>query len=179
MIFLVIARVFQRPFYAFIGVISSFTVFVLAIWLPNIRLVAQVLFSSGSVSERISLPIALLGSVFTNFSTLSALYVVIMAVLFGVNVALVVFFLGRRIASVNKSGLATGFIGVVSGTLGVGCAACGSLLVTVFLTWIGTGAFIRFMPFRGEEFGIAGVILLAVSVFLTAKRIKDPVVCKI
>ena len=63
--------------------------------------------------------------------------------------------------------------------LGVGCAACGSILLTTVLAWVGAGALIRLLPLQGEEFGIIGVILLAISIFLTAKQIDNPVVCKI
>ena len=179
MIFRAFKKVFQNPLYATIGILTGLTSFVFIIWLPNIGLVAEVLFSSGSFSERIALPVSLLGTISTNFTTLSASFVIAMAILFGMNAAMTAFFIRRRISSVRQNGITAGLIGTVSGTLGVGCAACGSILLTTVLAWVGTGALIQLLPLRGEEFGIAGVFLLAASVFLTARQIENPAVCRI
>ena len=179
MLFRAFTKVFQRPLYLAIGILIGSTSFVFIIWLPNIGLVTEILFSSGSLSERIALPVSLLGSISTNFTTLSASFVIAIAVLLGINVAMTTFFIRHRISSVRQSGAATGFIGTVSGMLGVGCAGCGSILLTTVLAWVGAGALIRLLPLQGEEFGIIGVILLAISIFLTAKQIDNPVVCKI
>ena len=74
-------------------------------------------FSSGSLSERIALPVSLLGSISTNFTTLSASFVIAIAVLFGNKFGNDDFFIRHRISSVRQSGAATGFIGTVSGML--------------------------------------------------------------
>ena len=179
MFFYAFKKVFQKPLYAAIGILTGLTSFVFIIWLPNIGLVAEVLFSSGSFSERIALPVSLIGTISTNFTALSASFVIAMAILFGMNVAMTAFFIRRRISNIKQSGTAVGLIGTVSGTLGVGCAACGSILLTTVLAWIGAGALVRFLPLQGEEFGIAGVFLLAASVFLTARQIENPAVCRI
>ena len=179
MIFRAFKKVFQKPLYAAIGILTGLTSFVFIIWLPNIGLVAEVLFSSGSFSERIALPVSLLGTISTNFTALSASFVIAMAILFGMNVAMTAFFIRRRISNIKESGVVAGFIGTISGTLGVGCAACGSILLTTVLAWIGAGALIQLLPMQGEEFGIAGVILLVASLFLTAKQIENPAVCRI
>lgn len=179
MIFRVFKKVFQKPLYVAIGILAGLTSFVFIIWLPNIGLVAEVIFSSGSFSERIALPVSLIGTISTNFTTLSASFVIAMAILFGMNVAMATFFIRRRISNIKQSGTAVGLIGTMSGTLGVGCAACGSILLTTVLAWVGAGTLIQLLPLQGEEFGIAGVILLASSLFLTAKQIENPAVCKI
>ena len=179
MFFYAFKKVFQNPLYVAIGILTGLTSFVFIIWLPNIGLVAEVLFSSGSFSERIALPVSLIGTISTNFTTLSASFVIAMAILFGMNAAMTAFFIRRRISSIRQSGITAGFIGTVSGTLGVGCAACGSILLTTVLAWVGAGALIQLLPLQGEEFSIAGAILLAASLFLTAKQIENPAVCKI
>lgn len=174
-------KVFQKPLYAAIGVMTSLTAFVLAVWLPNIRFVADVLFSSGSLSERFSLPLSLLGSISTNFSILSASFVITTTILLGVNLAMIIFFFRRRSAGFNRAGATTGFIGTASGALGVGCVACGSgtVLITALLTLIGAGALTQLLPLKGEEFSIAGVIFLTVSIYLTARQIEKPKLCKV
>ena len=102
MFFYAFKKVFQKPLYAAIGILTGLTSFVFIIWLPNIGLVAEVLFSSGSFSERIALPVSLLGTISTNFTTLSASFVIAMAVLFGMNAAMTAFFIHRRISCQTK-----------------------------------------------------------------------------
>lgn len=157
----------------------SLLAFVLAVWLPNLGLIIKLVLSDAPFSFKVGLPLSLLGSISTNFTFLSAFYTVAIAVLFGMNIAMAIFFLRRRIAVIKQSGLTTGILGVASGILGVGCAACGSFILTTLFTWLGVGAVISSLPFAGREFGILGVILLAISVSLTAKQIQDPLICKI
>lgn len=180
MIFRAFKKVFQKPLYAVIWAMTSLTAFVLAVWLPNIGLVADVLFSSGSLSERFSLPLSLLGSISTNFSILSASFVIATVILLGVNLAMVIFFFRCRSDGFNRAGAATGFIGTASGALGVGCVACGSgtLLITALLTLIGVGALTQLLPFKGQEFSVVGIIFLIASIYFTARQIEKPNVCK-
>lgn len=172
-------KVFRKPAYVVLALCVSAPVFVLAVWLPNIRLVAGVV-SSPDVPfvSKIQLSLSLLGSIGTNFTPLSATYTIAIALLFGAYVAMITYFLKRRIKEVGQSGVATGFLGIISGVLGVGCAACGSFLLTS-LTLVGAGGVLAFLPLGGSEFGIIGVILLAFAVYATAKQIENPLVCKI
>ena len=172
-------KVFQKPAYVVLALVVSASAFVLAVWLPNIRLVAGVV-SSPDVPfvSKIQLPLSLLGSIGTNFTPLSATYTIVIALLFGVYIAMITYFLKRRIKEVGQSGVATGFLGITSGVLGVGCAACGSFLLTS-LTLVGAGGVLTFLPLGGSEFGIIGAILLAVAVYMTSKKIVDPQVCKV
>lgn len=173
-------KVFGKPAYVILALVISALAFAIAVWLPNFRLVAGIVSSPDvPLSSKIELPISLLGSIVTNFTLLSASYTIAIAVLFGVYVAMTIYFLKRRIKEVGQGGIATGFFGITSGVLGVGCAACGSFLLTSLLTLIGAGGAIALLPLQGSEFGILGVILLAFAVYTTAKQIENPLVCKI
>lgn len=174
-------KVFRKPAYIAMGAITSLTAFVLAVWLPNIRLVADVIFSSGSLSERFSLPLSLLGSISTNFSILSEFYIIATAILLGINLAMVIYFLRRRFAGFNRAGATTGFVGTASGALGVGCVACssGPILITAILTSIGAGTLTQFLPFKGQEFSVAGIIFLIASIYFTARQVEKSELCKI
>ncbi len=172
-------KVFRKPAYVVLALVVSASVFVLAVWLPNIRLVAGIVISPGiPFVSKIQLPLSLLGSIGTNFAPLSATYTIVIALLFGMYIAMITYFLKRRIKEVGQGGVATGFLGIASGVLGVGCAACGSFLLTS-LTLVGAGGVLTFLPLGGSEFGIIGVLLLATSVYMTAKQIKNPLVCRI
>ncbi len=172
-------KVFRKPVYVILALLISASMFVLAVWLPNIRLVAGIVSSSDiSFVSKIKLPLSLLGSISTNFTLLSASYTIIISILFGMYIAMIIYFLRRKIKNIKQSGVATGFLGITSGVLGVGCAACGSFLLTS-LVLVGAGGVLTFLPLGGSEFGILGVILLAFAVHTTAKQIENPLVCKI
>ena len=131
-VFQTLQKVFQKPLYALLAFITSLGVFAFAVWLPNISLIVQIMGHPGiSFSEKLDLPISLLGSIATNFTPLSASYTIAIAILFGVNFAMIIYFLRRKVVEVKRGGMAVGFFGITSGVIGMGCAACGSFLLTL------------------------------------------------
>jgi hypothetical protein len=173
-------KVFRKPIYVVLALVVSASAFVLAVWLPNIRLVAGIVSSPDvPFSSKLELPLSLLGSITTNFTLLSASYTIAIAILFGIYIAMTIYFLKRRIKEVGQSGIATGFLGIGSSVLGVGCAACGSFLLTSILSLVGAPGALAILPLGGSEFGIIGVILLVISIYITSKQIENPAVCKI
>lgn len=68
--------------------------------------------------------------------------------------------------------------GVFLGTIGVGCAACGTFVLSGFLSTAATAAVISVLPFHGKEFLAAGLILMGLSVYRTAKSI-DKKTCEV
>ena len=180
MVLQALQKVFRKSTYTILALIISAVVFAFAVWLPNLSLIVKIMGHPGmTFSQKLSLPASLLGSIVTNFTLLSATYTILIAILFGMNVAMIVYFLKRRIDDVRQAGLGTGFLGITSGVLGMGCAACGSFLLTSILSLSGTSWLLSYLPLDGGEFGILGVILLTVSLYLTAKKIQNPAVCKI
>lgn len=173
-------KVFRKPQYALLALTTSAVIFAFAVWLPNLSLIVKVMGHPGvPFSQKFDLPISLLGSIVTNFTVLSASYTIAIAILFGINLAMIVYFLRRKIVEVRQSGITAGFLGITSGVLGMGCAACGSFLLTSGLSLVGASGILSLLPLSGGEFGILGVILLAFSIYLTAKQIQNPAVCKI
>jgi hypothetical protein len=180
MIFQALQKVFRKPAYGILALTISAGMFVFATWLPNIRLIVSVATSPDTpLSEKLDLPISLIGSIATNFTLLSASYTIAIAILLGIDLAMVVFYLRRRIKNTKQNGITTGFLGLTTGVLGIGCAACGSLLLTSFLSLIGATGILVTLPLHGGEFGILGLILLGLSIYTVAKQIQNPSVCKI
>lgn len=180
MVLQALQKVFQKPAYALFSLGVSAVVFVLATWLPNIRLITSVVSSPDiPFLSKLELPVSLVGSIATNFTLFSASYTIAIALLFGVYLAMSLYFLRRRIREVGQVGIAAGFLGATSGVLGIGCAACGSFLLTNVLSLVGASGALAFLPFGGSEFGIIGVLLLVFSIYLVAKQIENPAVCKI
>jgi len=179
MVFQALQKVSRKPQYTILALTTSVVVFAFAVWFPNLPLIMEIMGHPGiPFSQKFDLPISLLGSIATNFTLLSASYTIAIALLFGVNLAMTIYFLRRKVSEVRESGVVTGFIGLVSGVLGMGCAACGSLLLTSGLSLVGASGILAFLPLAGGEFGILGVILLLISIRLIAKQIQNPAVCK-
>ncbi len=175
----VLLKVFSNPRYMVLAALVAVLVFAFAVWLPNWRLVITVITSpSVSFIEAISIMLGLFLSIGTNFTVVSASYTVLIAVLFGTNVALLTYYVSKRNGTIQGKGSALGVGGVVSGIFGIGCAACGSFILTSVLALIGAGGIITLLPFGGEEFGILGVALIGYATYWTIKKIEEPLVCK-
>ncbi len=164
--------------YVLLALATGAAVFAFAVWLPNIPLIVSVMTHPEiPLVQKFDLPISLLGSIVTNFTPLSASYTIAIAVLFGIDCAMIVYFVRRRIGAVKQSGVATGLFGITSGVVGMGCAACGSFLLTSILSLVGASGILAFLPLGGGEFGILGTILLVAALVMTAKQIQNPAVC--
>jgi hypothetical protein len=158
------------------------TAFSVAVWLPNLTLIGAVLTSSTATTiEKILILISLYGGITTNFTVVSALYTILIAILFGVYSALLVYYI-RAMQTKNNDAVsvsALGVGGVVSGFFGIGCAACGTFILTSLLTFGGASTFLTLLPLGGQEFGFLGVGLLAYAIYSLLKKLKLSSVCSI
>jgi len=173
-------QVFSAKRYLAFGIIIAFIVFALAVWLPNFKLVFQILTSStASIADKFGILVGLFGSIKTNFTFISATYTIAIAVLFGINVAMIAYYMRRNKQLAGSKGVAVGFSGLVSGFFGIGCAACGTFILGPLLALVGAGGLITLLPLGGQEFGFLGVGLLVFSIFLIVKKINTPAVCEV
>ena len=178
-----VARAFITVFrdwkYVLLSAVIAAVAFALATWLPNFGLLYSILKDPlVPITDKVMLPVNLLGSISTNFTALAASYTLVIALLVGVNVALTVYQIRRQRAGFSGSGAATGSLGILSGIFGIGCAACNSLVLMSALGVVGGAGIIPLLPLKGGEFGIIGVVLLGTATYLLAKRIGKPLVCK-
>lgn len=169
----------QKPRYALTAALAAVSVFVFAVWLPNISLIVSVLTSDvGTITEKTAFMFSLLGSIATNFTVASAVSIALIAILFGVNLAMLLYYIrevrvGGNIRIVGGVSIA----GLVSGFLGIGCVACGTFILSSMLALAGAGGILAYLPFGGEEFGIVGVGLLIYSLHTLSKKINEPNIC--
>jgi len=173
-------QVFAR--YSYIALASALAIvaFLLAVWLPNLGLIGEVfLGSSIPLTTKLGIALSLLRGIATNFNLLSAGYTVAIAVLFGINAAMIVYSLKQKRAAAAGRNIAIGSGGVASGVLGIGCAACGSLISAAAFSAVGGASVLSMLPLEGEELGILGVVLLLVSLLLMSRTIAEPVACSL
>lgn len=158
-----------------IALLVFFAFLSLVVILQNLELI-QVILNSGtlSIAQKSKTLLSLYGSLESNASTFSLVSTLILGVLFAIHTMVFIKVIKER----KKLTGATGILGMLTGLFGVGCAACGSLLITgVFAT--GAGVLLSTLPFGGVEFSIIGIILLAISLRKLLKQYREPIVCSV
>ncbi len=174
----ILTKVFRNPYYSLLTLLITGLIFSGAVWLPNLQLIA-VVAKNASLGELISLLLDLYGAIGSNFSFVSAVYTVVIALLFGINVSLLTYYIQRMkggLSGIRSTGVSS-VSGLISGIFGIGCAACGTFIFTSILTLFGIGGIIAYLPFGGEEFGFIGVGLLLYSNYILINKINDPLIC--
>lgn len=165
--------VFSRPHYALLAAGVSIALFLFVTWLPNRELLLFAVVS-GAVSFW-----GLLGQSFGFFlanQTPSRVAVSLaVIVLSGINIAMLWYHLAQRL--VLSSGAGMGIAGILVGLLGMGCAACGSVILSSVFGLSAAGAFLGFLPFGGIEFGIFGLLALTFSIRVLGQRIERSPEC--
>lgn len=178
-IIVALREVFHNFPYVLLAGIVTFVFFVFAVWLPNLRLVAGTV-ANGNIAfgAKFTLLLNLLGGIETNFTIFSAISTIVIAIFFGVNMAMIIYFIKKRRAASSGSSFLASAGGLGSGIVGIGCAACGSIVLGSILPIVGAAGVIAFLPFKGKEFSIMSIGLLFASIFIMARKIIEPVVCK-
>lgn len=173
-------EVFAHSFYIALASALVIIAFLFAVWLPNIGLLAEVFgVSSTPLETKLKLAWSLLGGIRTNFSLLSAGYTIAISALFGVNISMVVYFLKRTRDNLARKDVAAGVSGIASGALGIGCAACGSFILSTTFSFLGVASALAILPLRGGEFGILSIALFAFSLVLISKKITALSTCNV
>ena len=85
----------------------------------------------------------------------------------------------RQKTGLSRSGIAVSTFGTTMGMFGVGCATCGSLVLTGLLSTVGGLWILALLPFRGQELGVIGVIALGYTTYFFVQKISSPVTCEI
>lgn len=169
-------QVFSEARHAALAGLSGLAVFILAVWMPNLGLIAELMSDPNiPLLARLEVSFNFLGAIATNFSFLSAGSVAAFALLFGINLAMMSFYIQKRKEMLKASDLVASFGGVGTGVLGIGCVACGSFILSALsLTSVAA-----ILPLRGAEFSVLSFGLLGVSIFSLSRKIISPPLCRI
>lgn len=173
-------EVFAHPVYIGMALLISLVGFVAELWLPNFSLLGAVFAApEATLAIKMELLWSLIGGIFTNFNAVAAFSTLAVPLLFGIDIAMIVYFLCRRRAQLPRGELAASLGGAASGVIAAGCAACGSFLLVTILSFLGATGALALLPLHGGELGLLSVALLLFSIALIAHKIVAPVVCQI
>lgn len=156
----------------------ALTVVAFAAWLPNLHLITKTMTSKTmTLWQKTNLVTSLLGSLQTNFTPLSRTIMIVSATLTGIQSSLLVYYLRQSIRIQREMGVS--LAGVATSLLGVGCASCGSVVLTSLVGFGSATTVLGILPFRGREFGFLGIIILLIAISFTLKKINQPYVCEV
>lgn len=103
--------------------------------------------------------------------------IALVAIAAGMNIAMLVFYFKKRTAVGAAAG--TGGFGLIIGTLGASCSACGSVILSSLIGITSASALVSALPLNGIEFGIASIGLIGFSIYNLAKKIRSPQTCAV
>jgi hypothetical protein len=163
--------VLTLPVYAAVAAIAavvSLTLFVVSL---NVPLVLDLVVGG-------SLPLAsrlrVLGELYpfigTSFNPAQGILLVVVAVLTGVDIGLATYHFREHGLDLQQGG--AGVAGVVLGTLGAGCAACGSAVLLGLLSLLGVSTSLLFLPLDGLEFALLALAVLTLSIYWLAEGMR-------
>ncbi|MFC7154127.1 hypothetical protein ACFQPA_01480 [Halomarina halobia] len=118
------------------------------------------------LGDRLAILLSLYPFVGTEFGPVAGGLLVGVSLLFGANVATLVYHLREHDLSAREGGASA--VGLILGTLGAGCAACGTAILAGVLSLFGLPAALTFLPLEGLEFALLALVALALSTYWLA-----------
>lgn len=163
------------PRYAVLALAAAVVGLTLFVYTLNAGLVnALVLGGSLPVENRVGILLNLYPVISpTAYTLVETAVLLVVAGLVGVNIALVAYHLLEHASLRGGTGSAAG---VVLGTLGAGCAACGSTVLAGLLSLFGATGLLALLPLDGLEFALASLAVLALSLYWLADGMRGGMV---
>ena len=169
--------IYSQLLYVVVAILISLIFFVISIWLANYSFL-HFIFTAGIFSfvDQLSMAFDFSDLINTNFTFISLAITTVLSVLFGINSSAIVFFIRNRISISKQAG--AGFLTSTVSLLGVGCLSCGSVILSSILGIVAATTFIGMLPLGGYEFGIMGIIILLISIYLLSQKFDNKLICK-
>ena len=163
--------VLGHPTYAVFAIVVALLAAVGMSVTGNLRFVLRVLLSNNlGIGFKFEFLIVMLPFVGTQFDAVHGLAIYAIAALTGTNVALLAYHLFEHEVSIEGSGGSAA--GVVFGTLGAGCAACGPGILAGIVGIVGGAGLLAALPFEGLEFSMLAVVVLVLSMYWLASGMR-------
>ena len=142
--------IFRQPKYIVATTLVALTLIAFAAWLPNLHLITKAMTSSTmTLWQKTNLITSLLGSLQTNFTPLSRSLTILSATLSGIQASLLIYYVRRSMLIQKEVGASVA--GITTSLLGVGCASCGSVVLTSLIGFGSATTFLGILPFRGQN----------------------------
>lgn len=174
-----LSEVFRGPGYVALALLVAVTASGVTLLWDNLTLL-RYSWSVGSAENVFHLWWGLLSGTPYSMGWLAVSTIIIIGILLGL-IASMAWYAWRtkRTQGSWKRLFASTSSGAVAAVLGIGCIACGPLLIGSLLALFGATGLLFLLPFHGAELGIIAIGLLLYSLHTLAKIITAPAVCAI
>jgi len=171
-------EIFKNPVYLVVAILSALALLITIISLPNHELIGKIIFGDVfTFKQKFKILFASLGAFETNFTTESQVLLLLIAGLVGVNVAMLAYYFRTRMVLQRAAGASV--FGIAVSILGVGCSACGSVVISTLFGISTAVIIINFLPLKGIEFSLLSIVVIIGSIVYLAKRLQTPGICKV
>ena len=172
-------QVFSRPLYVAVAGVLFLSISALTLVWSNLSLIRYAAASEAvSITALIELVWTLVIAAPTSMGYLSAGLTVAAILLVSLILSILLYmWRSRTVPNPVGRSLSGAGVGTVAAFFGVGCAACGSMLLTALLSLFGASAILAYLPLHGLEFTLLALLLLLYTLYTLAKLIGQPKVC--
>lgn len=174
-----VCKVFTRPLYAGVGVVAAVVTLTAFVVSQNQQVVLDIVVFGSAIplAERARFLSDLFPFLGPAYGRFHGGLLVLVAALLGVNVALVGYHVAE-LGIIARDGVVGG-MAFVLGTVGAGCAACGSAVLVGVLSLFGVTGALTVLPFEGMEFLGLALVAIIVSIFKLAEGIASDDACPV
>jgi len=163
--------VLSIPRYALLALAYALLAVSVFVFARNLAVLQQVvLFGDLPIGARLSVLVGMYPGFGPAYTPAQTVLLVVTGGLIGVNLALVSYHLLEHRVSLRGGSGSIG--GVVLGTLGAGCASCGSALLVGLLSLVGASGLLTALPLDGLEFALLAVGTLLLSIYWVASGLR-------
>ena len=155
------------PAYAALGVLLSAGALTLFVVAQNLALVGDVVLGGAlPVANRVAVLLELYPFLGTLYGPAVSVALLVVSALTGANLALATYHVREHGLSAEGGGASA--VGLLLGTLGAGCAACGPAILVGLLTLVGATGVLTLLPLEGLEFSVLAAGALVLSMYWLA-----------
>lgn len=163
--------VLSLPKYTLLAVSYALLTLSVFVFARNLDILQQVILSGEiPLTARLQIFVEMFPGIGSAYTTEQTVLLVTTAALVGVNLTLITYHLLEHRGSLRGGSGSVG--GVVLGTLGAGCASCGSALLVGVLSLFGASGVLAALPLDGLEFALLALVLLVLSIYWTAEGLR-------
>lgn len=167
----------------FLFLMGTLVMLFLTVVLRNWEAVQWFFTTTESLLQTLYFVFLLYGGVFTLFSPLGTVIVVLFSVCVSMNsILLVQYIIQQRSLTIKKGSnraAAYNVSSTIAVALGIGCASCGTAILFSVLSLFGASGIILWLPLHGEELSIIGLVGLLYSTWYLLGKLSAPAVCEI
>ncbi len=158
-------------------ILSTLFFFLMLLAAQNGKSAGQLLtFTALSFPERCTLFLKTFFDIQDTFTASTLILAILGSFFGGINLSMAYTYMRMRGEIILKSGLYSG-LGMLIAFLGIGCAACGTALLSVLLGFFGFSTMLNVLPYKGEEIGYIGLLILFIATYALSKKVAAPGTC--